>query len=82
MPQSKRSVVEMKPADDALGSLDHLERGIQDFRSDSVTWVKCDSIGFHITVRVVSLGQPHKGEPYGSRFAVLPRKLTSFCWTS
>jgi len=26
----------MKPADDALGGLDHHDRGIQDFRPDSI----------------------------------------------
>ena len=43
----KALAVEMKPADNTLGSLDHLERGLQDFRPNSVTWVKCDSIDVH-----------------------------------
>ena len=42
----KALAVEMESADDPLGSFDHRERGVHDFRSDSVTRIKCDFIRF------------------------------------
>ena len=38
--------VEMEPADNVLGSLDHCQRGVQDFRPDPVARVKGDAVGF------------------------------------
>jgi len=45
----------MKPADNAFDGLNDLERGVQDFRPDSIARVKCDSIGVQILVPAYSL---------------------------